>query len=61
MDKEAVRNKYIEQYGDISNKVFHDTFVGKLFKKTVRQMESRVRTTKILLFDYDEILNLDGY
>jgi hypothetical protein len=59
-DKQLLRDKYIELYGEISKAMFHKTFMNKIFKKTVRVTIKNVRVAKVLLFNYDDILDIDG-
>jgi len=59
-DKNILLKKYEEVYGNITKQMFHKTYVGKIFDKTTRVVISGVRVTNVRLFNYDDILDLNG-
>jgi hypothetical protein len=59
-DKQLLRDKYIDLYGGITKAMFHKSFVNKIFTKTVRVASRNIRIAKVLLFEYNDILNLEG-
>ena len=59
-DKNSLLTKYENIYGSISKHMFHKSFIGKIFNKTTRVGIRGIRYTKVMLFKYDEILDLNG-
>jgi hypothetical protein len=59
-DKQLLRDKYIDLYGNITKQMFHKLFVDKIFTKTVRVASQNIRIAKVLLFEYNDILDLEG-
>jgi len=60
VDKTLLQNKYEEQFGPISKPMFHKLFLGKIFGKSMRVTEKKVKITKVNLLDYKDILTLDN-
>jgi len=59
-DKEVLLQKYIEIYGNISKRMFHDMFSNRIFDKSTRVTIKGVRTFRVTLFEYDNITTLDN-
>jgi len=57
--KDLLRNKYIEQFGNITGPKFHKIFVDKIFKNSRRATIKGDRVTQVLLFHYDDILDIN--
>lgn len=58
-DKDVLLQKYVELYGHITKRMFHDAFSDKIFNKNVRVTIKGVRKNRVTLFDYKDIITLD--